>query len=242
VLTTGDLAAPQQPKSSYVSVGGASGQQPREIIIQDSTSPSVVTGQATATHTPELAMAVPAGTVALEAPRNSQELVPVDPAVNTDSATSGMKEYKAEAGDTVSRIALKQMGGNTKTNRELLIKANPSLQKDAHKISIGQVFLIPVPAAPAGSTVTATTAKPATPATPAPTVAEAAPAAPTAPVGASYTTKPGDTLWKIAREQVGSVSAVSAIRELNKDVLKGSDAIKPDMKLRLPAKAVASVN
>jgi len=58
---------------------------------------------------------------------------------------------------------------------------------------------------------------------------------------AEYVVKEGDRLSKIAREQCGSVSYVSQIMEMNKDVLKGSpDKLKIGMKLKLPPKQVAS--
>jgi len=55
-----------------------------------------------------------------------------------------------------------------------------------------------------------------------------------------YTTKSGDTLWRIAVIQVGSHEAVEQIMELNRDVLKGSNRIKPGMKLKLPARPGAA--
>ena len=57
-----------------------------------------------------------------------------------------------------------------------------------------------------------------------------------------YTVKENDSLWKIAQEQLGDGNAVAAIKELNKDVLKGGDAIRPNMRLRMPAKPVASAS
>jgi nucleoid-associated protein YgaU len=41
-------------------------------------------------------------------------------------------------------------------------------------------------------------------------------------------------------EQLGSASAVQAIRDLNQDALKGTDLIRANQKLRLPAKPIAS--
>ena len=57
-----------------------------------------------------------------------------------------------------------------------------------------------------------------------------------------YVVQSGDTLWSIARDEVGNAGAVSAIKELNAEVLKGGDRVRPNMKLRLPAKSVASAN
>jgi nucleoid-associated protein YgaU len=59
-----------------------------------------------------------------------------------------------------------------------------------------------------------------------------------------YTVKAGDNLWKIAREHLGSgtPATIAQIKELNRDVLKGGDALKLNMKLKLPAKVVASAD
>ena len=69
--------------------------------------------------------------------------------------------------------------------------------------------------------------------------AKEVPVAPAAPEH-FYVVKAGDTLTKIAVEQLGSASGVPAIMDLNKDVLKGKDTIHPKMKLRLPARPLAS--
>jgi nucleoid-associated protein YgaU len=59
-----------------------------------------------------------------------------------------------------------------------------------------------------------------------------------------YTTKTGDSLWKIAGEQCGSASraVVDQIKAMNKDVLKNGETIHPAMKLKLPPRTVASAN
>ena len=40
------------------------------------------------------------------------------------------------------------------------------------------------------------------------------------------------------RDQVGDPAAVSALKELNKDLLKGGETVRINMKLRLPGKPV----
>ena len=57
-----------------------------------------------------------------------------------------------------------------------------------------------------------------------------------------YTVKSNDSLWSIAAEQLGNGSAYTAIKELNRDVLKGSDQVKPNMRLRLRARTVSSAS
>jgi nucleoid-associated protein YgaU len=134
------------------------------------------------------------------------------------------------------------MGGNTKANRDALIAANPTLQQNANMVIAGRTYVIPPgsgsPTSSSNSTLPAQPAPVAQAPAPAPTPA-AAPAAPTTPQY-FYTVKPGDSLTKIAVMQLGNADAVPAIMDLNKETLKGKDVIRPNMKLRLPAKPVAS--
>ena len=57
----------------------------------------------------------------------------------------------------------------------------------------------------------------------------AQPASPT-----TYTVKAGDTLSKIAREQLGSANAYMDIFNANKDQLQDPDKIKPGQVLKIP--------
>ncbi|MGE5607837.1 MAG: LysM peptidoglycan-binding domain-containing protein, partial [Bacillota bacterium] len=144
--------------------------------------------------------------------------------------TANGKEYTAEPGDTLGKIAAKALGKNTKSNRDAIIKANPSLQKDPNRIKAGETYIIPSQGTDATARTTTDAGTPT--------------AQSTRPANSElvYTTKSGDSLWKIAVEQVGSPSAVAQIKELNRDVLKNGASLKPNMKLRLPPKAVASAN
>jgi len=60
------------------------------------------------------------------------------------------------------------------------------------------------------------------------------------PVGTSgvtartYTVKAGDTLSKIAKEQLGDVQAYMQIFDANRDLLSDPDKIKPGQVLKLP--------
>jgi nucleoid-associated protein YgaU len=146
------------------------------------------------------------------------------------ATANGPHEYKAVAGDSVSRMASKFLGGNTRTNRDAIVKLNPTLQQDVNKVVVGHTYLIPASAtspAPSGAAVAGNTPTPATP---------------TNKPEIFYTVKPGDNLWRIANNVLGDASAVAAIEDLNHDVLNGSTTVQPGMKLRLPAKPVASAN
>jgi len=148
-------------------------------------------------------------------------------------AANNVREYKAQPGDSLSRIAALLPGGNTKANRDAVVKLNPTLQKDPNKVIADRIYLLPTDKAqPAPA--------------PAPLVDRASPVVrtpeptPAAMQYRSYTVKKGDSLTRIAVEQLGSKSEVATIKKLNDDILKGGDVIKIDMKLKLPAKAVAA--
>lgn len=162
-------------------------------------------------------------------------------------------DYKAMPGDTVSRIARKYYGSDSKANCALIIAANPSLKANPNKIVVGKTYVVPMKEAPvtAAATVTPPATASAVPANaPAPAaatvvaaqIAPAAAAVPTttvqpAPAPAAsrtYVVKSGDSLWKIANSQCKDPNAMAAIRSLNKEVLKKGDALSVGMKLRLP--------
>ena len=160
--------------------------------------------------------------------------IPAPPTVN------GAKQYVAIEGDTVSKLAGRFLGANTKTNREAILAINPTLKQNPNNVIVGRTYMIPP----------ATASKPvvATGASPAPVV----PIAPEHPVAVApkppvngpqyfYTVKENDNLWRIAQSQLGDGNAWAAIKELNKDILKGKDDVRPNMRLRLPAKPIAAI-
>jgi LysM repeat protein len=142
---------------------------------------------------------------------------PADPVKPT------MRSYQAQPGDSLSAIALKAYGSNSKANRDAIIAANPALAENRDLIVVGRSYNIPSLSAAASAPIQPQPAKP-TDAT------------------VTYTVKAHDTLWSIANSQVGSANAVATIRELNKDVLNGSDRVRPNMKLKLPARTAVSRN
>jgi nucleoid-associated protein YgaU len=268
VPTTGDLnPRPQQPVTSVVSIGSSTQSQPPVTIITDqqrSSSPAVPTQASSTPATPvQVASAdhhaqshqsagadapdvapTPAGGLRELARQNSADLVPVGPGGSTVlTSTASGKSYKAEAGDTVSKMALKFFGANTKTNRDAIVKANPTLHDNPDKVIVGKTYAIPNEATPASSAAVASATETPAALKPGPAAETPAPSTPTA-AGTEYwyTVKQGDSLWRIATEQCGNAGAVPAIKELNKDALKGTEIVKVDMKLRLPSRPVASAN
>jgi hypothetical protein len=196
---------------------------------------------------------------------------PANPPKPVATNAGAKREYIAQAGDSLSRMASKLMGSNSKANREAIIKANPSLQKNPEIVVEGRKYTIPA-AAPAAPTASGSSP------TPSPVVANGQPSGgnpllsipDTVPVtlhgqsakplpvtqvvdrlptstpredgGTWYVVKDKDSLWKIATEQVGDAKAVAEIQKMNEDVLKGGETVQPNMRLRLPAKRVASAN
>src|SRR5258706_5911073 len=152
-----------------------------------------------------------------------------------NDAPRGSRSYAAVQGDSLSKIAAKFYGSGGKPMRDLIVNANPSLKQNADRIIAGQTYVIPpAPSADAGTEGTG-------PSTPAPQTQTPRIAATPTPED-WYTVKGNDNLWRIARDQLGDAGAVAALKELNKDVLHGSETVLVNMKLRLPAKPVATAS
>ncbi len=154
----------------------------------------------------------------------------------------GTALYEAKPGDTVSRLALKLLGANTNANREKIIGLNQALKSNPNKIAAGDVLVVPDPKSL--GTVRGNERSPLVPLVP-PERTEArnnTPAPREEVATTSYTTRAGDTLWKIARDQCGNQSkqTVDQIKTLNNDVLKGKELLHPNLKLKIPARAVAT--
>lgn len=198
--------------------------------------------------------------------RGGEGLVTIDPNGNEQPLTSGseraatasnasLRPYKAQSGDTLSRLAGRFLGANTKANRQAIVDANPSLAKDVNRIVVGQTYMIPIRTIAMTTPAALAPAAPAEPQTPVhPTIDNpTALASPVVPSDSkpkfggaqySYTVQEGDSLWAIANDQLGDPAEIDAIKELNRAVLKGKthDVVTPGMKLRLPAKPVADAN
>jgi nucleoid-associated protein YgaU len=150
---------------------------------------------------------------------------------------AGFREVKAEQNDSVSRLAAKYLGTSNKATREAIIRANPSLAAEPHMVIAGKTYIIPPFAAAAAGQPVAPQ-----PQQQQPPVAQR-PQAPAPQPGVTYyTVKENDNLWRIAAEQLGSGARWTEIRDLNQDVLKGGEGLQLNMRLKLPAKTVASNN
>ncbi len=128
------------------------------------------------------------------------------------------------------------------------MRANPNLRGNPNLITAGRTYVIPDLAPSPVNAAAPVNAAPVNATTPAPSsaVADAQPASARTEGRrvngyAVYTVKAGDSLWKIAREQLGSPEMVGELKRLNNDVLRGSDTVRISMQLKLPTPVSRSV-
>jgi nucleoid-associated protein YgaU len=273
VMTKEELT-PKQPPVEIVKIGGPQSppapapQQPAPVVTDATKSNTNTEPPITVVDATKPSQAKPIdpskNPLARVAEAFKEEIVPVGggdaapkseptkPTIAAAALPPGARQYKAAAGDTLSRLASRFLGSDTKANRDAILAVNPTLQKNPDIIVLGRNYVIP--AAPTASVAPAplpTTPATPTPATPVPVEIVQAPTTPPATPPSStstnsdkpesfYVVKPGDSLTKIAVEQLGSAAGVPALLDLNKETLKGTDKIRPNMKLRLPAKPLAA--
>jgi len=267
IVTASDFAAsplPQSPPAqpagtAQVSIGGPialpSGTSPTIIVVQGDTLPqptAIASTETVVTRLPEKPSNDPFANdpIFKSAQAQGELLVPSAGPTNVAVDFPGppnvtqtkAREYKAQPGDTLSRIAALLPGGSTKANRDAIVKLNPTLQKDPNKIIAGRAYLLPTGTANTQQAAAQSPGKPAEPLVDATQLPRPAQPESQSTGGVRvYVVQPGDSLTRIASRELGSKSHLEAIRKLNEDVLKGSDVIRVDMKLKLPAK-VASID
>jgi phage tail protein X len=172
-------------------------------------------------------------------PLQSGQMVSQQP--QQTAQVTGYREYTVQSGDSLSKIASRMMGSNTKANREAIVRANPSLAANPDIVVVGKTYKIPVVN---GSQATGPAPTQTTQVVQAPSqlITPQAPR-PAAPTEYWYTVREGDTLTRIAREQLGQDdSVVPAIVELNRETIANPDSLRVNMKIRLPAKPLAQAN
>ncbi len=93
---------------------------------------------------------VPQATMAKEVeaaapqPTVTAPVAAVEPVVIATPERADELTYVARAGDTVSVLANALLGANTKENRDAIVAANPSLQRNPDHLEDGQTYIIPV--------------------------------------------------------------------------------------------------
>jgi nucleoid-associated protein YgaU len=150
-----------------------------------------------------------------------------------DSYMEDMKFYTWKSGDTFRDVATKYFGDATKVT--MLRRVN----EDRFDVMPGEKILVPVfdldadpeaknapakaAAAPATTPVTTRSASTTKPASPAPTAGARV-----------HVVKEGESLWKIAKQELGNGARWNEIFEANRDVLKSPEALHTGLELKLP--------
>ena len=145
-----------------------------------------------------------------------------------DSFMPDMKFYTWQSGDTFRSVAAKYYGDATKVT--MLRRVN----EDRYDVAPGEKIFVPVfdlDAAPETAAL-ANASQPA--AAPATTAAAAKPAPTTASGARVHVVKEGESLWKIAKQELGSGARWNEIYDANRDVLSSPEALHTGLKLKIP--------
>jgi nucleoid-associated protein YgaU len=152
------------------------------------------------------------------APSTPAVVDPFAPTAAPVAPVADEKTYVVRKGDTLSSIASREMGATNKWGE--LAKANEDVLHGSTALKIGMKLRIPSgSSAPESGGVVASRNL-----------------APSAGGEHEYVVQPGDSLWSIAKHEMGSETLLKDLRAANDDVLKGGDALKVGMKLKIPAK------
>ncbi|MDH4238890.1 MAG: LysM peptidoglycan-binding domain-containing protein [Phycisphaerae bacterium] len=151
------------------------------------------------------------------------------------------KIYEVTDGDNLALIAKKYYGdveGNKRANIMRIFEANRNLLKAADEIQVGQKLIIP-PLRDLASSKEENKDGLAS------SIFEKVKSIgrehlslkkPDPPKqGKSYTVRDGDSLWKIAADQLGDGSRYTEVAKLNEDVLSDEDSLTVGMTLKMPA-------
>jgi len=198
---------------------------------------------------------VPGNSPTAKEPNDSTE---IEPQISRDLPSSGGAEetevktpqrikptwpkiYVVSEGDYLAGIAKKFYGpeeGNRKININRIFEANRKLLRLPDEIYVGQKLIIPPPS-------NLTLDKNKIGGVLSSTLFEKVKSigrkhlsmdGRAAKQGGWYNVREGDSLWKIAAEQLGNGSRYTEISELNADILDDEDFIPVGLRLRLPAR------
>lgn len=156
------------------------------------------------------------------------------PAAHTRRARIQERQtYTVGPGDTLTSIARTEMGDDSRAAVRRLHEANADVVPDPNVLRVGQVLVIPggEPAPRPATRATGTAPRRASPGGSTMDLSGRS-----RPQPRTYTVRSGDTLTRIARDQMndGSRSAVRRLFEANRDVISDPDIVSPGMKLRIP--------
>ncbi len=142
------------------------------------------------------------------------------------------KSYIVCSGDTLASIAKKFYGdklGNKKININRIFTANRKLLKYQDNIYVGQKLVIPpLTDTPAGSSILETVKSVGR--------RHLLPKGIKKEASRKYTVGEGDSLWRIAEQQLGNGARYTEIARLNADILPNIDSLSVGMSLKLPTR------
>lgn len=151
------------------------------------------------------------------------------------------KTYVVIEGDSLASIAKKFYGseeGNKRINIDKIFEANRKLIRSPDEIYAGQKLIIPAPSNLTPDKNRIDSVLPSTLFEKVESIGRKYLSADSrgAKQGRWYAVRQGDTLWKIAAEQLGNGSRYTEIRELNADILDDEDNLVVGRRLRMPAR------
>jgi LysM repeat protein len=149
-----------------------------------------------------------------------------------------LKTYVVSKGDNLAIIAQKFYGpdaGNKKINVMRIFEANRKLLKSLDEIYVGQKLNIP-PLVDETADVFSGSLFDKVKSIGRRLTSSDPPKAPRASRGKQYVVREGDSLWRIAVEQLGDGTRYKEISELNADILGNEDYLAVGMSLRIPAR------
>jgi len=178
----------------------------------------------------------------------NDKVKPAAPASNTNKKTRVNrpepvkpdlpKTYVVSKGDHLAIIAQKFYGpdeGNKKINVDRIFEANRKLLKSPDEILVGQKLTIPPLIDKSGSVFSGSLfekvksiGRKLTSSDP--------PKTPRPKRNRQYVVREGDSLWRIAAEQLGDGTRYEEINELNADIVEDEDDIAVGLRLRMPAR------
>ena len=225
-------AAPAASATSPAAVGAVSGSTPSASASGTGATPPRITlgpGGAPASVMPPLAFSRPAAPPAATAPgvppvRPTAAVPAVTPApvvaadatppTSPTSATAGPREHVVASGETLSSIAARFLGSESRWAE--IAKANPGVNPNSMRVGTKLAIPSVASASPSSGTRTAS--------------------APAASAG-EYVVKAGDTLTGIARQTMGSADWES-IYEANRSVIGTNPAaLRVGMRLSIPKRS-----
>ena len=154
------------------------------------------------------------------------------------SKTALPKTYVVSKGDNLAIIAQKFYGpdaGNKKINIMRIFEANRKLLKSLDEIYVGQKLTIP-PLIDKSASVFSGSLFDKVKSIGRKLTSSDKTKAPRATRSKQYVVREGDSLWRIAVEQLGNGTRYKELSEINADILGNEDYLAVGMSLRIPAR------